>query len=170
MKNLQVSGIALAGIAMLMLSGCGGGGEGGEERPATTPVSGIVTYAGSPVAGATIKFTPVSGSRSASGQSDEEGKYVMTTFESGDGVIPGDYKISVIKLKQVEDDATAEEDSDDYGGAPNEVVLEDEETIEADNPPENELPDAVADADGSGLTISVGDSAIEDHAIDIPEY
>jgi len=60
------------------------------------PVSGTVTYNGTPVPKASINFVPndPKTGRAANG-SIIEGAYTLTTQESGDGALPGQYKVTV---------------------------------------------------------------------------
>lgn len=69
-------------------SGCGGSG--------VVPVTGRVTLVGgAPVPGATIVFENREKRRSASGRTDAEGRFRLTTFKVNDGAPPGAYRISV---------------------------------------------------------------------------
>jgi hypothetical protein len=83
---LIVNVIALAAI------GCGGG-----KSP--VPGSGTVTHKGQPVADATVLFTPVGAGDAAGmmarGTTDAQGKFSLTTNKPNDGVVPGDYRVSV---------------------------------------------------------------------------
>jgi hypothetical protein len=75
--------------------GCSGSGA---ARFPTNKVTGKVTMNGSPVPGANISFSPVgTGKPPAFGISDTQGVYVLTTYDSGDGAVEGDYKIMVYK-------------------------------------------------------------------------
>lgn len=75
-------------LLVVALAGCG------KIRP--LPVSGIVKLDGQPVQGAVVTFHPEQGSgRVASGTTDSEGRFALTTLESGDGAFPGDYKVTV---------------------------------------------------------------------------
>lgn len=83
-------------VALLVLVvGCG------PDRPATVPVSGVVTIDGQPPPGeGTIYFAAAEAAdgyplRPATAQFDASGYYETTTFEAGDGLIPGRYKIVV---------------------------------------------------------------------------
>jgi hypothetical protein len=59
-------------------------------------VEGVLTLDGKPFSGATVTFAPVEGSgRSASGLSEEDGSFRLTTFKPDDGALPGEYKITV---------------------------------------------------------------------------
>ncbi len=87
-------------ILSLALVGCGGGGEGAAKKQATEAVTGKVTYRGNPVEGAVVTFSPgepTPGSRAAFAKTDDEGNYTLTTYNSGDGAIPGKYFVTVTK-------------------------------------------------------------------------
>jgi hypothetical protein len=66
-------------------------------RPATASVRGKVTYLGSPVAGASVTFLAPGAPRFAVGTTDDEGNYLLTTFEPDDGAIPGTHVVTVRK-------------------------------------------------------------------------
>jgi hypothetical protein len=68
------------------------------EPPAK--VSGTVTLDGKPLAGATVTFEPVEkGGKKATGKTDENGAYVLTTSKAGDGALPGKYKVTVSVIR-----------------------------------------------------------------------
>ena len=82
---------AVALFAIVGLIGCGG-----TAKPKTVPVSGVVTTGGKAVTAARIRFIPdAPDGRTAFGDLDSEGKFSLTTFDKGDGVIPGSYKVDV---------------------------------------------------------------------------
>ena len=81
-------GLALA-AGLLMLAGCGQ--SGGEK---TYRVTGIVTFQGKPVEEAAVSFIPEKG-RPASGKTDAEGKFELSTFGSKDGAIAGSHKVVI---------------------------------------------------------------------------
>jgi hypothetical protein len=73
----------------------GGGGCGGRERP--VKVEGVLTLDGNPLSGATVTFVPAAeGRRPASGFTDASGTFHLTTYNTGDGALPGEYKITVL--------------------------------------------------------------------------
>lgn len=131
-------------VTSSVLMGCGGGGD--PDRPATTPTTGVVTYNGDPVEGATVTFKPGAEGKAAFGKTDAEGKFSITTFEGGDGAIPGSYTIAVTKMEVVESNAVSMDD-------PNyDPTIEEPE-------PKSLLPTKYADAANSGLTATVGTEA-----------
>jgi hypothetical protein len=80
----------------LVLTGCGG-----KYKP--VPVEGIVTLDDQPVPGATVLFLPDSeGGRSASAMTDGEGNFQLTTYQEGDGALPGKYRIMVTKTEAID--------------------------------------------------------------------
>ncbi|EAQ82251.1 hypothetical protein [Blastopirellula marina] len=89
---ISLSRVALL-LGALLLSGCSGTTL--LEGAAKTIVT--ITLDGAPVDGAVVVFMPESGGRSASGISNPQGNAEMGTLESGDGVFPGKYKITIFK-------------------------------------------------------------------------
>jgi len=87
LKHVRVP-LLLAALAAL---GCG----------QTSTVKGRVLLDGMPVAGATVLFMPDSDGqgRPASGTTDGEGYFDLTTFRRGDGALPGLYRIVVSKTE-----------------------------------------------------------------------
>jgi hypothetical protein len=81
---------------LIFIAGCGQ--DGVEGRPKLYPASGVVTYQGKPVAGATVTFFPENQQLpSASAKTNANGKYVLQTFEADDGVVAGPHKVSIMK-------------------------------------------------------------------------
>lgn len=88
--------------ALLILPGCGEG----EAQTAVHPVSGTVVNDGKPVARATVRFHPVkppAGARPEDpatairvADTDDEGKFALSTYMSDDGAPVGDYVVTVL--------------------------------------------------------------------------
>ncbi|MBN2024225.1 MAG: hypothetical protein JW809_15690 [Pirellulales bacterium] len=76
-------------LAIAILPGCDGG------RPKRVPVSGRVLIDDKPLAYGFIRLTPM-GARPATATLDAEGRFTLTTFEPGDGVVPGAHPVSVL--------------------------------------------------------------------------
>jgi hypothetical protein len=87
---VPTSGWVLVLLLLASVAGCG------PSRPATTRVSGLVTFKGAPVAEADVNFIPADG-RPASGRTDAEGRFSLSTFVPGDGVLPGEHVVTVSK-------------------------------------------------------------------------
>jgi len=131
-------------VLVLLFVGCGETVDA--DRPETAPVTGTVTYNGQPVEGATVTFMAgASGGRGAVGTTDASGKFQLTTFEAGDGAIPGAYKVKIAKT--VGGAPTAGEGeimAPPTGGPPTSEV-------------KDELPVKYKDENTSGLTADVKD-------------
>lgn len=97
-------------LTTAFLLGCTGA-EGDSSRPATFPVSGVITLGGSPVEGAQVAFNPEDPTgQGAFGRTDAEGRYQLTTFEAGDGAVPGKYIVMVTKYDVPPPEAEASEE------------------------------------------------------------
>jgi hypothetical protein len=87
--------------AALLLAGAGCGGK---TKP--VPVEGVVLLDGKPLKGALVTFVPEDGrGRVAAGLSDDDGKFELTTSTSGDGALPGNYKVTVTVAPPPDPDA-----------------------------------------------------------------
>jgi hypothetical protein len=73
-------------LFVLALAGCGA---------KTSPVEGVVTLDGKPLAGAAIQFVPQGQGRDATATTDTNGAFAMSTFQPRDGVLPGSYKVVI---------------------------------------------------------------------------
>jgi hypothetical protein len=61
------------------------------------PVSGTVTYKDQPVEKGRIDFIPAGSDQGRAASGDiVDGRYVLTTAISGDGALPGSYKVTVV--------------------------------------------------------------------------
>jgi hypothetical protein len=98
------TGPILAFVALLIALGCAGKDRWQAGRPPIVPAAGVVTHDGQPLAGANVVFLPKSGSHTAFARTDEQGKFQLTTFDSGDGAVAGDYDVTVTHLV-IENDA-----------------------------------------------------------------
>lgn len=94
--------LSLASLVLILLLGCSGGG------PATHSVSGVIMFDGQPVTDAQVGFIPVDGQaneegevKPASGQTDSNGRYTLTTYvkptQQVKGAMAGSYKVTVTK-------------------------------------------------------------------------
>jgi hypothetical protein len=82
-------------LAVAAPSGCGKK----DNRMARVPVTGTVLRMGQPVAGASVIFEPVGDTPAATGDTDASGRFQLTTFDKGDGAVPGEYKVAVRKVE-----------------------------------------------------------------------
>src|SRR6478752_1697892 len=83
-------------LGFALLSGCA-------QSPATVPVHGRVTCNGKPVPQAGVIFSPVAKAetdkepgKAASGSTDADGRFVLTTYKAGDGALIGQHRASII--------------------------------------------------------------------------
>lgn len=104
----------IAGVltSALILAGCGGGGEVA-NLPETVPVTGTVIYSGSPIEEGTVTFYPQEvKANPATGVLSAGGKFELSTYERGDGAVPGTHKVVVESIT-----------GDDVGGSGGESLV-----------------------------------------------
>ena len=90
--------VAIVVVCLVLpgLSGCGRSGG-----PEMVPIHGDVSYNGAPLQNVTqgiIRYTPKesgTAAREATGRIQPNGTFVLTTFKAGDGVVAGEYNITV---------------------------------------------------------------------------
>jgi len=70
------------------------------------------------VEGATVTF--IGEKYSATGRTDSQGRYKLTTFQAGDGAVPGDYQVTIMKMAapNYKDDESQEPSGDETGEEP----------------------------------------------------
>jgi hypothetical protein len=86
---------AILGPAMLLaVAGCG---PNVTPRPTTAPVSGTVKYQGKAVEGATVSFMAAGSPRVASGVTNADGAFQLTTFDTNDGAVAGEHSVTIVK-------------------------------------------------------------------------
>ncbi|MCC9605854.1 carboxypeptidase-like regulatory domain-containing protein [Blastopirellula sp. JC732] len=87
MHALRIFGLLLI---TALVSGCG--------DSKLQPLQGSVTLDGEPLADAAISFSPVEGGRPASGKSDAGGQFTIASYTANDGLPPGSYKVTIVKI------------------------------------------------------------------------
>lgn len=89
----------MVGVLLLAFCwvGCSKDSSKNSNLPDTYPVSGVVVMNGEPVANAIVNFQLKGGTRGATGTTDTKGEFVLMTFSPGDGAVPGEYQVSVVK-------------------------------------------------------------------------
>lgn len=85
---------SLAALSVGLLAGCGDG------RPTRVPVSGTVLIDGKPLGSGHVRLVPAD-ARPAWGAIDPQGNFRLTTFEQGDGCVPGTHRVAVIAYQTV---------------------------------------------------------------------
>jgi hypothetical protein len=79
--------VALLVVVAACLSGC-------RRGPVVVPVSGVVEVDGKPLASGAITVVPKDG-RPASGRIGKDGRFTLTSFAPGDGVLTGTHQVVV---------------------------------------------------------------------------
>ena len=91
----SAKGFVLLVLALSLFAGCSS-----SDKPAMAKVTGTVRYNGKPMSLASVTFLPEkSGVRNATGSTDANGVYSMTTFETNDGVILGKYRVGIVAIE-----------------------------------------------------------------------
>ena len=128
---------AILALALCVLPGCGGGGP---DRPTMAPVSGTVTLDGKPLAGANIRFfSEDQSAETATGVTDGEGKFQLTTYNTNDGAVPGAYKVAVSMIQSGQAGNVPETEPDALNPPPAEMAEPD--SGESSIPPQYLSPD-----------------------------
>lgn len=98
-SHLGRLGLCCAASVLLFCAGC-------EQGIPVKRVRGTVTFNGQPPPKpGKIFFAAVSGaeglpSRPAAGDFETDGRFSLTTFEEGDGVIPGTYRVNILCYRE----------------------------------------------------------------------
>ena len=145
-------------VLVVAALGCGGGDDSATDRPARTKASGVVTFKGAPVEGATVTLVPnTKDGQGAFGTTDQEGRFVLGTYEAGDGAVPGEYLVTVKKVEQSGSGSQPTPDDPNY------------DPTATPEPPKNLLPEKYADIAKSGLKATIGTDARDDLNFELVE-
>jgi len=94
------------GIAVGGLAGCSRAGSA-----PTVPAAGRLLYGGKPLPGIDMVFTPEHGRRGFA-TTDSQGRFTVSTFAKGDGVVPGTHTVTLwphpVEAKVVVDSRAAQ--------------------------------------------------------------
>lgn len=98
MQRRDIACATSALLTLLMIAGCGSE-QVGVTRVQTVPVTGKVLIDGSPVENVAIRALRADGEKSAAIVSStaytaQDGSFEISTYERGDGVPPGEYKLT----------------------------------------------------------------------------
>jgi len=149
----RLSGVVFLGY-LALLSGCGGETDPWtKSRKETHAVQGMLLLDGLPLTGATIVFQSEEQNVAASGVSDENGAFTLTTYDAGDGAVAGTHKVIVQKF--------------DPNSLPENINLD-----MVDEVPEPKLltPEKYSDFSTSDLTANVEASGQNSITIEISQY
>lgn len=159
--------LSACAFVLAMVSGCGG-----DNFANPVPVSGKIMFNGNPVEDARVTFhwTGEGDGRSASGKTNAQGEFSLTTFSTGDGAIPGEYTVTVAKTPpsaagaDMEIDAADGTYGADYAAAMDASARGDFKSIPGG---ETALPEQYASAAESGITRSVVEGQRNEFTIDL---
>lgn len=139
-------------VPLSAISGCGGGSSAD-----IVPVTGTVKYDGQPVKNADVTFYPTGGGRPASGKTDDEGKFSLTTVNSNDGAAVGEHVITVSVSIDTSDANQTPTSAEDYA-VPKAGKGKGSQAA---------LPPKYADKEQSGLKRTVVSGETNDFAFDL---
>ena len=112
---LRASGSRWMVSASLLALLCCGCGEKVKGRPQMAKVNGKVSYQGNPVEGAMVTFLMEDAPRPATGVTDAEGNFKLTTFDTFDGAIIGTHKVVITKADPATGAPAGETKPEDLG-------------------------------------------------------
>lgn len=143
-------------MTAFFMSGCGGGAVGGGDRQPVHRTSGKITLEGAPVAGATVTFSPKGSGPPATGKTNANGEYKLTTYDAEDGATAGDFVVLVVKSSAPASvDPDAGHDADGSGGEGDAMHA----AQPAADEPESALPRKYSRVEDSDLTATVSAGA-----------
>jgi hypothetical protein len=134
-----ITGLALSTL-VLTAYGCGDG------LKARYPVYGKVTYKGQPVPTGTVTFAPLDDEGEGAFGNIAEGSYTLTTHTTGDGAVPGRYRVSVVSADAITPKAAFDTD-------PN--ATPEASIAKAQRKAKHHIPTKYANPEKSGLTFEV---------------
>jgi hypothetical protein len=109
-------GVVSAAMLLPQLIGCSGTDP---NLPKVVPTSGVVSYQGKPVEGADITFNNEAAGITGTGKTDSLGRFVLSTFGDGDGVVPGRQVVAIRRVDVI--DKTPPGADDMVAGPPPEI-------------------------------------------------
>lgn len=124
----------------------------------TIPIRGEVVYKGQLLATGLVVYLPTGGgaARQASGKIEADGKFVLTTFKAGDGVVPGEYSIVVYPY-------------DSPAGATRTREQMEAAAQSGAEKPKHIIPEKYSDPTASGLTDTVNDEHSGEKRIELTD-
>lgn len=132
------------------------------------PVSGKVNYKGSPVEGAKVTFLSKSeGARSASGRTNAQGEFALTTFKTDDGAIPGEYAVTIMKLDAKPGSESIDAASGELGDNYSEMMAAAASGADSTEMGDNQLPERYGKAAESGLERTVAEGQRNEFEFDL---
>ncbi|MDA0833477.1 MAG: hypothetical protein O2955_02085 [Planctomycetota bacterium] len=133
----MVSGIRNLSLLAILLGSCLAGCGPGTDKPATVAVGGVVTLDGQPVKNARVRFIPdADKGRAAAGTTGDDGSFSLSTFDTDDGIVPGNYSVDVTSMA-IDDIST--------------------ETKDSGEPLTSEIPAKFSNSTTSGVSFTIGE-------------
>jgi len=154
MTRRTLTPLCAVNCLVVLATGCGRSGA------RLCPATGTVTYQGKAVEGAAVGFRSEETRSIATGMTDSQGRFKLSTYPVGEGVRPGKYKATVSKFTS----------PPGTGGGPvsmDEAVKMAKAARPAAKGPENQLPAKYADPTTSSLEYTVSPSGPNDFKIDL---
>jgi hypothetical protein len=93
--RIVAGSVAFTAVVSLICSGCGSQSDASHFVASTVPVKGKVLYKGKPLTQGEITFEPLDSGREAHGRIQPDGTFELTTFNQGDGAVPGTHRVAV---------------------------------------------------------------------------
>ena len=93
----------ITAIGFVSLSACSQSDEWTEKRLKVFKAGGTVLLDGQACPDAVVTFFSDTNPISATGRTNAEGKFKLTTYKDGDGAVEGTHKITVVKREFVEE-------------------------------------------------------------------
>ena len=152
----HVCGVALAACIVFTLCGCSSKG------PATVPTTGTVLYNGKAVEGASVTFMIKDSANGATGVTDAQGKFTLSTMGKG-GAVAGLHMVGITKIEATT--ATSEADEQKMRSDPTSLT----KMMQNTKPPKSELPAKYASPQTSGLTATVDASKTNDFTFELKD-
>ena len=141
MRPVRLLFTGLAALAFgLTAFGCS------DDLKARYPVSGTVTYKGQPVPKGTITFSPLDDAGEGAFGDIVGGSYRLTTHTTGDGAVPGRYRVSIASAEAITPKAAYDTDPN---ATPEAAVAK------AQRAAKHRIPTKYASPDSSDLTAEV---------------
>jgi len=155
-------------LTLVLVTPCLVGCGEASSRPDLHKVTGTVTFKGTPVEGATVTFSCAASPRSARGDTDANGKFSLTTFDTNDGAIVGEHAVTITKMASGTESGAMSQENAKEMMAKNMGTMNAEKSSET-NKPKMELPARYADAKTSGEKRTVSAADTNDFKFDLTE-